>query len=156
MKTTAIGLQMAMVLALIALANTVSAADEPGQPIYARDLKTLQIPGRVAGVVWTVRPERCTLQIVFPNAGRIAQVRVEHPRSQWRPPVVQAWLLRADGTAISWIGRFEPGDKAKNPRQPFGEEVLIAFPREAGQEAVAVALRVDDQYLIERLPPGAV
>jgi len=153
MKRAAIGLPMAFVLTFMPLAHHADAADapeqQPEQQISARDLKTLQIPGRVAGVLWTVRPERCTLQIVFPNAGGITQATAGHPKLGLHQPSVQAWLLRADGSAILSIGRSEPG--VKNPRQPYGVEVLIAFPRSAETEAVAVALRVDDGFFIERL-----
>lgn len=152
MKRAAIGLPTAIVLALtfMPLANDVNASDDPEPRIASRDLKTLEIPGKVAAVLWTVRPERCTLQIVFPNSGGITQAQANHPQLELHQPSVQAWLLRADGSAISSIERAEP--KAKNARQPLGVEVLIAFPRLADTEAVAVALRVDDVYLIERLP----
>lgn len=151
MKRAAIGLPIVFVLTLVPVANYANAADDQEQPISQRDLKTLEIPGKVAAVFWTVRPERCTLQIVFPNAAGIPQAMSGHPKRDLRQPSIQAWLLRADGSAISSIGRSEPG--AKNPRQPFGLEVLIAFPRLADKEAVAVALRVDDEFLIEPLPP---
>ncbi|HTS52441.1 MAG TPA: hypothetical protein VMH26_04140 [Burkholderiales bacterium] len=151
MKRAAIGLPIVFVLTFMPVANYSNAADGQGQQISQRDLKTLEIPGKVAAVFWTLRPERCTLQIVFPNAGGIAQATADHPKLDLHQPSIQAWLLRADGSAISSIGRSEPG--AKNPRQPFGVEVLIAFPRSADMEAVAVALRVDDVFLIERLSP---
>ena len=151
MKRAAIGLPIVFVLTFTPLANYANAADGQGQQISQRDLKTLEIPGKVAAVFWTVRPERCALQIVFPNAGGIAQATADHPKLDLHRPSIQAWLLRADGTAIPSTGRAEPG--AKNYRQPFGVEVLIAFPRLADTEAVAVALRVDDVFLIERLSP---
>jgi len=152
MKRAAIGLPILSVLTFMPLANHANAADDREQQIASRDLKTLEIPGKVAGVLWTVRPERCTLQIVFPNGWRISQARAEHPKLNLHQPSIQAWLLTADGSAISSIGRWEPDHKAMSPRQPFGAEVLIAFPRLADKEAVAVALRVDDVFLIERLP----
>ena len=146
MKRAAIGLPIVFVLTFMPLANYANAADDQEQQISTRDLKTLEIPGKVAGVLWTVRPERCTLQIVFPNAGRA------NPKLDLHRPSIQAWLLRADGSAIPSIGRAEPGANAENKLLPFGVEVLIAFPRLADTEAVAVALRVDDVFLIERLP----
>jgi hypothetical protein len=141
---------MVFVLTFMPLANHANASDDQAQQISSRDLKTLEIPGKVAAVLWTVRPERCTLQIVFPNAGGIQQAMADHPKLHLHRPSIQAWLLSADGSAISPIVRSEPGET--NPRQPFGVEVLIAFPRLADKEAVAVALRVDDAFLIERLP----
>lgn len=151
MKKALIGLSIVFILAFKTLADSASAAESQAQQISTTDLRTLQIPGRVAGVVWTVRPERCTLQIVFPTGGGITQATGDHAMLDLRPPSVQAWLLRADGTAISSIGRWDPEKKAKNVRQPFGMEVLIAFPKQADTEAVAVALRVDGRFLIERL-----
>jgi hypothetical protein len=148
MKKLAIGLPVFFVLTLMPLANSANAAYAQDQQVSAKDLKTLEVPGKVVAVLWTKRPERCTLQIVFPNAGRIAQAMTDRPK---QGPRVQAWLLRADGSAIASIGRTEPGASAINIRQPFGVEVLIAFPRSADTEAVAVALRVDDEFLIERL-----
>ncbi|HEY4211841.1 MAG TPA: hypothetical protein VGM84_10200 [Steroidobacteraceae bacterium] len=153
MKRAAIGLPVVFVLTFMPLANFANASDDQEQQISSRDLKALEIPGKVAAVLWTVRPERCTLQIVFPDAGGIRQAMADHPTRDLRHlhrPSIQAWLLRADGSAIPSIERSEPGDR--NIRQPFGIEVLIAFPRMAGTEAVAVALRVGDVFLIERLP----
>jgi hypothetical protein len=41
---------------------------------------------------------------------------------------------------------------AKNDvRQPYGVEVLFAFPLSADKEAVAAAIRVDDAFYIEPL-----
>ena len=152
MKRAAIGLPTVFVLTFMLVANHANAADDQERQISSADLKTLEIPGKVAGVLWTVRPERCTLQIVFPNAGGIQQAMAGHPKLDLHRPSIQAWLLRADGSAISSIGRSEPDERAQGPRQPFGVEVLIAFPRLADMEAVAVALRVDNVFLIERLP----
>jgi len=151
MNRAAIGLPIGLVLTFMPLANYANAADSQGQQVSQRDLKTLEIPGKVAAVFWTLRAERCTLQVVFPNAGGVARATADHPKLNLHQPSIQAWLLRADGSAISSIGRSEPG--AKNPRQPFGVEVVIAFPRSADMEAVAVALRVDEVFLIERLSP---
>ncbi|HEV2701883.1 MAG TPA: hypothetical protein VGV09_09655 [Steroidobacteraceae bacterium] len=151
MKKAPIGLPIVFILAFMPVADFANAAEAQEQQISTRDLRTLQIPGKVANVVWTVRPERCTLQIVFPNAGAIAQATADHPKLPLRKPSVQAWLLRADGSAITSIGRWEPRVNTNNIRQPLGVEILIAFPRMADTEAVAVALRVDDAFLIERL-----
>ena len=143
MKKAPTGLSIVFILAFMPLADFANAAEAQEQQISTRALRTLQIPGKVANVVWTVRLERCTLQIVFPNRTGTAF------DPKLRRPSVQAWLLSADGSAIPSIGRSEPG--AKNFRQPYGNEVLIAFPRTADTEAVAVALRVDDVFLVERL-----
>ncbi len=150
MKRTAIGLLTVFILTFMPLAKYAIAADDQEPPILAKDLKMLEVPGKVVAVVWTVRPKLCTLQIVFSNrppAQNVADFR------KVQPPSVQAWLLRADGSAIPSTGRAEPNAPNKL-RQPLGVEVLLGFPLSADTEAVAVALRVDDQFLIERFPPA--
>jgi hypothetical protein len=147
MKRLAIGLPIAFIVTLVSLANAAGAGDAQDQDITEKGLKSLEVPGKVIAVLWTKRSERCTLQIVFPTLVRILQAAPDG--SKRHRPDVQAWLLRADGSAIAPIERTEPRG---NGRQPFGVEVQLAFPRSADAEAVAVALRVDDRYLIERLP----
>jgi hypothetical protein len=141
MRRATFGILIVLVLTLISQATFANAADAGEQQILARDLKTLEVPGKVVAVLWTVRPEYCTLQIVFPKTSRIVRPGLHQPS-------IQAWLLTADGSAIQSTGRAEPGD------QSFRIEVNMSFPISADTEAVAVALRVDDQFLIERLPHG--
>ena len=148
MKNLAVALTIAFILTLMPSGNFASAEDAKDQQVSTKDLKTLEVPGKVVAVLWTRRPGRCTLQIVFPNLSRIAQAAGDPPRPGLRRPKIQAWLLGADGSTIAPIGQSEP---AGNGRQPFGVEVLIAYPRSADAEAVAVALRVDDKYLIQPL-----
>lgn len=107
------------------------------------------MPGKVAAVIWTVRVDHCTLQIVFPNAGRIARAMQDDPKLKPQRPRVQVWLLKADGGLIAPTQRVEPDQKGI--RQPYGAEVLFAFPLSADKEAVAAAIRVDDAFYIEPL-----
>jgi hypothetical protein len=88
---------------------------------------------------------------VFPNAGRIAQAIQRNPKLKRQRPDVQVWLLKADGTVIAPTQRLEPGTNAsdKDPRLPYGVEVLFAFPLSADKEAVAAAIRIDDAFHIE-------
>jgi hypothetical protein len=117
--------------------------------VLAKDLNAARTPGKVAAVIWTVRTDHCTLQIVFPNAGRIAQAMQDDPKLKQQRPSVQVWLLKADGSLIEPTQRAEPGKK--DIRQPYGVEVLFAFPLSADKEAVAAAIRVDDAFYIEPL-----
>jgi hypothetical protein len=87
------------------------------------------------------------------TAGGMPKAKAYHPTLGLHAPFsVQARLLRANGSAISSIGRSGPDEKTMGPRQPLGDEVLIAFPRSADAEAVAVALRVDDVFLRLTVP----
>ena len=73
----------------------------------------------------------------------------DDPKLKQQRPSVQVWLLKADGTLITPTQRAEPG--ANDIRQPYGVEVLFAFPLSADKEAVAAAIRVDDAFYIEPL-----
>ena len=130
-------------------ARSVSAAVAADTQVLAKDLNAARTPGKVAAVIWTVRAEHCTLQVVFPNAGRIAQAMRDDPKLKQQRPRVQVWLLKADGSLIAPTQRAEPGKR--DIRQPYGVEVLFAFPLSADKEAVAAAIRVDDAFYIEPL-----
>jgi len=132
----------------IAASSPFTTVDAETQ-VLAKDLNAARTPGKIAAVIWTVRAERCTLQLVFPNAGRIAQAMRDDPKLKPQRPSVQVWLLKGDGSLIEPTQRAEPG--IKDIRQPYGVEVLFAFPLSADEEAVAVAIRVDDAFYIEPL-----
>jgi hypothetical protein len=129
-------------------ASTLSAAVDADTQVLAKDLNAARTPGKVAAVIWTVRVEHCTLQVVFPNAGRIAQAMQNNPKLKRQHPSVQVWLLKADGSLIAPTQRADP---KKSMREPYGDEVLFAFPLSADKEAVAAAIRVDDAFYIEPL-----
>ena len=140
------GFVSACCIALFGIAaSSLSAAVDAETQVLAKDLNAARASGKVAAVIWTVRVENCTLQVVFPKAGRVTL------KSQ--RPSVQVWLLKADGSLIAPTQRAEPGTTAreKDIRQPYGVEVLFAFPLSADKEAVAVAIRVDDAFYIEPL-----
>jgi hypothetical protein len=134
-----------LAIAASSLCTTVDAET----PILAKDLNAARIPGKVAAVIWTVRDEHCTLQVVFPNAGRIDQAMQDNPKLKPQRPSVQVWLLKADGSLIVPMQRAEP--QGQGIRQPYGVEVLFAFPLSADKDAVAAAIRVDDAFYIEAL-----
>jgi hypothetical protein len=130
-------------------ASSLSAAVDAETQVLAKDLNAARTPGKIAAVIWTVRTDHCTLQVVFPNAGRIAQAMRDDPKLKQQRPSVQVWLLKADGSLIEPTQRAEPG--RKDIRQPYGVEVLFAFPLSADKEAIAAAIRVDDAFYIEPL-----
>jgi hypothetical protein len=145
-----VGVILSCCIALLGFApSNLFAADDAETAVLAKDLNAARTPGKVAGVIWTVRPDHCTLQVVFPNAGRIAQAMRDDPKLKQQRPRVQVWLLKADGSLIAPTQRAEPG--TRDIRQPYGVEVLFAFPLSADREAVAVAIRVDDAFHIEPL-----
>jgi hypothetical protein len=145
-----IGVVSACCITLFGIAaSSLFATVDAETQVLAKDLNAARTPGKVAAVIWTVRDERCTLQIVFPNAGRIAQAMRDDPKLKQQRPSVQVWLLKGDGSLIAPTQRAEPG--SKNIRQPYGVEVLFAFPLSADKEAVAAAIRVDGAFYIEPL-----
>jgi hypothetical protein len=134
--------------------NSPSVAAEGATPVVTKDLNGSRVPGKVAAVLWTVRADQCTLQVVFPNAGRIAQAVQNDPKLRPQRPHVQVWLLKADGSLIAPLRRLEPGVPAagkRNPRQPYGVEVNFSFPLSADGEAIAAAIQVDDSFYVEPL-----
>ena len=139
------GIISACCIALFGIAVPSAAVDAETQ-VLAKDLNAARTPGKVAAVIWTVRTDHCTLQVVFPNAGRIAQAMQDDPELKPQRPRVQVWLLKADGSLIAPTQRAEPG------KSTYGQpEVLFAFPLSADREAVATAIRVDEAFYIEPL-----
>jgi hypothetical protein len=132
------GIVSACCIALFGIAaSSLSAAVDAETQVLAKDLNAARASGKVAAVIWTVRTDHCTLQVVFPKTSRVSQA------IQTR---VQVWLLKADGGLIAPTQRAEPG------KSTYGQpEVLFAFPLSADREAVATAIRVDDAFYIEPL-----
>ena len=141
------GFASACCVALFGIAaSSLSASVHAETQVLARDLNAARTSGKVAAVIWTVRVDHCTLQVVFPNAGRIAQAMRDDPKLKQQRPSVQVWLLKADGSLIAPTQRAEPD------KRTYGQpEVLFAFPLSADREAVAAAIRVDDAFYIEPL-----
>ncbi len=120
------------------------------EAIIARDLKKLRVPGKVGAVLWTRREDHLTLQVVPPGTSRVlSQVSKPGADTQSFADRIQVWLLRADGTMITPIGYATP-QKGKGREAPV-IEVLYSYPLSANVEAVAVAMKIDGQFLIEEL-----
>jgi hypothetical protein len=74
------------------------------------------------------------------------------------PPQVQAWLLRADGAQIMPVRQSPQVLSGACGARPIADEILYRVSVADGSEAVAVAIRIDDEYYIEKLrlqAPGA-
>jgi hypothetical protein len=87
-----------------------------------QDLPRLRVAGKVTAVMWTRRDDAFTLQVVLelPTEFKIAS-KIAADRAAGRqvvppsPPLprVQAWVLRADGTAISRFRNPLPGKRQR-------------------------------------------
>lgn len=146
-----------LLIALAALAcGPVAFAQAPvaQDSIVARDLRKLHVPGKVGAVLWTRREDRCTLQVVPPGGSRISYIAKSDPKATPFAERVQVWLLRADGTMITPTGFAAPKGNSRDApvgRDTLVREVLYSFPLSAEKEAVAVAMKFDDQFYIEAL-----
>jgi hypothetical protein len=141
-----------LLIALAALACcpvAFSQAPATQASIVARDLRKLRIAGKVDAVLWTRREDRLTLQIVPARANRVSYPGNPAPKGHSFADSVQVWLLKADGTMITPAGMSTPR-VGKGPDARL-LEVLYVFPLSAEREAVAVAMRFDDQFYIEAL-----
>jgi hypothetical protein len=79
---------------------------------------------------------------------------------QKKPKVVQVWLLRADGTQILPVSRTEmtctervAQSKSLDAAHRFNDEIVYRFPVADSEQAIAAAIRIDDEYYIEKLQP---
>jgi hypothetical protein len=135
--------------ALALLATTLSAAADGEEGVRAIDLATLTVSGKVGAVLWTVRADNCTLQVVFPSRSQLQERGPEQTRQKRERPAVQIWLLKGDGTVIAPVRRADVGPP--DLLHPYGIEIAFAFPRSVENDAVAVAMRVDDVFKIQAL-----
>jgi hypothetical protein len=138
----------ACALFLCAAVHPPGLAAEPPR-VAAQQLNGPTVSKKVSAVLWTRRPDRYTLQVVFPREGRILPM-VDGRKlvgSATQNPAVTLWLLRADGAAIS--ATKETTLREKQGFLPI--EVSYSVPLLVGDQAVAAAIRIDDEYFIEPL-----
>lgn len=121
--------------------------DEP-VVVLAQDLRQLG-----AWAQWTRRDGYCTVQVLLTGIapqlpGTVAAGGAATPPP--KVPVVQVWLLRANGTAM-------PTQRVKRElprgRRESTATYTYAFQESASREAAAVAVMIDGRYFIERLEP---
>jgi hypothetical protein len=146
----------AVLICCASAAPRVAHAEE--SPVLARDLNKLRAPGKIAAVLWTIRKDSCTLQVVLPNPGsRMVRTSQDgaatHPKPQQTR--IQVWLLRADGNIIPAVRQWEsPGfNHTKLLTRGSGPEVNYSFPLSASTQAVAAAVMIDGDFYIEQLTP---
>jgi hypothetical protein len=70
-------------------------------------------------------------------------------------PEVQVWLLRADGRQILPLPRSAAVVPAGTCMPGISGEVLFRFDVAEGEQAIAAAIKIDDEYHIEKLLPLA-
>jgi hypothetical protein len=112
--------------------------------ILSQQLTSPTASKKVEAVLWTRRPDRYTLQVVFPNIGRLLAIG-----DSLKTPEVALWLLRSDGTTVVATRQVVP--EQKNGARPT--EIVYTVPLSTGEEAVAAAFRIEDNYYIEPLRP---
>jgi hypothetical protein len=100
----------------------------------------IKAPGKVEAVFWTIQRDVCSIQVSFPSVPQGEELP-EHAR-------VQVWLLESDGTAISPVHQGPVSILKSGWQTP---SVIYAFPEFARTEAVAVVVRIDDEYHVEAL-----
>ena len=127
-RTLTIALSLSAVCAL-------GQSSEP-PPVVAQRITSTKVSPKIAAVLWTRRIDHYTLQVVFPRPSAAVA-----PKN----PTVTLWLLGADGSVVP---------TAQNaPSKIAPTEVSYSVDLLAGRSAVAVALKVDDEYFIEKLKP---
>jgi hypothetical protein len=143
-------------LALLCFAGTVSTfAAEPAPRVLAQDLLKARDAGKAGAVLWTRRADTYTLQVVLNRQPERIAVRAPAPPAAVKSPEVEVWLLRADGSRIPWLRRWESPayeDPQLRGRQ-VGAEVNFSFPLTAGKEAVTAAIQIGTELFIEKLEP---
>src|SRR4051812_40345268 len=87
-------------LLLIAVFVLSGACNAIGAQILASNLSTLEMPGKVSGVLWTRRVEFFTLQVLVPRRDRAGP----------GAPQIDAWLLMPDGSRIESAQRWQSRD----------------------------------------------
>jgi hypothetical protein len=125
---------LAVVFALCIAGTPSLAQSTDPQNVIAQRITAPKASPKIATVLWTRRPDHYTLQVVFPRS-----TAVQLPVST----VVTLWLLAADGTSI-------PTSRDPPPKINVSE-ISYSVPLSSGQSAVAVALKIDDDYFIEKL-----
>lgn len=139
----------ALVAALLCVPAALAVHAADATAVVSQNLKAATASTKIVAAIWTRRGDRYTLQIVFP---RWSELILVEGRQLVAPhatrPSVTVWLLRADGTAIPTKGEPPLEGAAKNV---LPTETAYSVSLSAGEEAVAAAIRIDDEYYVEPL-----
>jgi hypothetical protein len=168
MKRTAKPLFAALLLVSVGSAFPAE-PDAQSFPVLAQDLTSLKGSRVVSAALWTRRPDSYTLQLVLgPPAvsmgtrtpalvdGRRMVSTSAQPQSAPQtpmPPSTNVWLLRADGTQIPSHAPSTTPAVAKCTGRCIAVDVQYRFSVAEATQAVAVAVRIGDEFFIEKLRP---
>ncbi|MEO6079802.1 MAG: hypothetical protein ABIQ86_08500 [Steroidobacteraceae bacterium] len=165
-------LLFAVLLAVVAGSAFPAATTGEGTRVVAQDLVTLRPSNKVSAAIWTRRANYYTLQLVMRQgldasfgARTLAMIdgRRMAATSRTIPTDVQpskkldtsVWLLRADGTQIlPAVPSTNPSlDSCSKNLRCIAVDVLYRFSIADATAAVAVAVRIGDDFYIEKLQP---
>lgn len=136
----------------------------PAAPVVAQELANVRASGKVMTALWTVRKNAYTLQLVFPfqqNAmaprefSRTGANGVSGKSAQPQAASVQVWLLKADGTQVFQVHGAPPPKPEGLPGnfRTTSYTYTWHFPIEESRQAVAMAIRINDDFYIDQLKP---
>ncbi len=131
-------------------------------PVVAQELNKVRASGKVLAALWTVRSDSYTLQLVLPvsTTASLQPTRIQASRQSSavppspQPAKVQVWLLEPDGTQVLPTRQSPaPTSQQLSCGRCISYEFAYSFPLAAGREAVAAAVRINDDFYIEQLAP---
>ncbi|MEO8313468.1 MAG: hypothetical protein ABI645_01625 [Pseudomonadota bacterium] len=160
-------MQPARPLATIALALICAAAIPASAQVadvaavLAQDLANVRASGKVMAALWTARKDYYTLQLVFPLSTPVmpgwlqpARNQVSSATPQPQTASVQVWLLKADGTQIfQEHGSPTPRPEGLTSPRAISYSINYVFPFAASREAIAIAVKINDDFYIDQLKP---
>jgi hypothetical protein len=137
-----------------------AAQSGPGEqpPVLAQELETVRASGKVMTALWTRRSDSYTLQLVFPIPGT---ARPGAARRESASPAagiqaslarVKIWLLNADGSqSLPTYRSAPPKLEQVSCMRCISYEVSYSFPLQLGENAVAAAVQINDEFFIDPL-----
>ena len=157
-----------LVMCAAVAAPVAMAATAARSPVVSQELVKVRESSRVQAAIWTRRPDAFTLQLVFhPMAlvdGRTLKLvdgRRMTPASgtsaarlqTTKQSEVSVWLLRADGTQIQTRVPWTNPSPENCGIRCNAIEILYRFSIAEASQAVAAAVRIGDDFYIEKLQP---
>jgi hypothetical protein len=127
--------------------------------VLAQDLANLRASGKVMAALWTARPDGYTLQLVFPYrfkppSGTEVAVAGGDALDPAQVARVQVWLLKTDGSQVFPAhGSPAPRPPERNGVRTISYSLTYRFPLAGGSEAVALAVRINEDFYVDQLMP---
>jgi len=116
-------------------------APAPGEAVILQRTLALKAAGKISSAYWSVQHSVCMVQLDLPL----------FPKGEQMPeaPSIQVWLLKSDGTAIAKINK--PHVVAVEKDAWERPTIDYVFAPTAAEDAVAVVVQVDGEFLVESL-----